>query len=149
MTCTYPQQLQAAFEEIKNGEETVAKKDLIQMFKKLQLEEKYIEVIIAEMSISSTDLNHLNFNSFFQRFYDDEEAEYENHPIEEQGEESEESYRDVKNPKKNSKKSKHPAEEQEEQQDYMGKYMMAIDSRIPEKPKNFDDEDIVSDDGRI
>ena len=26
---------------------------------------------------------------------------------------------------------------------------MAIDSRIPEKPKNFDDEDIVSDDGRI
>ncbi len=27
--------------------------------------------------------------------------------------------------------------------------MMAIDSRIPEKPSKFDDEDIVSDDGRI
>ena len=37
MTSTYPRQLQVAFENIKNGEETVARKDLIEMFKKLEL----------------------------------------------------------------------------------------------------------------
>lgn len=116
MTCTYPQELQAAFEEIKNGEDTVARQDLIEMFKKLELEDKYIEVIIAEMSICSADLNHLNFNGFFERFYDDEvDGEYENHAIQQQGEESEEqSYRDVKNPKKHSKKSKQPLQQEEE-----------------------------------
>lgn len=35
MTTTYPQELHIAFENIKNGEQTVAKKDLIDMFKKL------------------------------------------------------------------------------------------------------------------
>jgi Zn finger protein HypA/HybF involved in hydrogenase expression len=35
MTSTYPKELQMAFENIKNGEETVAKKDLIEMFQKL------------------------------------------------------------------------------------------------------------------
>lgn len=50
--------------------------------------------------------------------------------------------------KKSTKNIKKNTEEDEE--DYsMGKYMMAIDSRIPEKPSRFDDEDIVSDDGRI
>ena len=37
MTSTYPRELQVAFENIKNGEETVGRKDLIQMFKKLEL----------------------------------------------------------------------------------------------------------------
>ncbi len=35
MTSTYPTELQVAFENIKNGEETVSKKDLIEMFRKL------------------------------------------------------------------------------------------------------------------
>lgn len=69
MTCTYPQQLEAAFEDIKNGEETVSKDKLIEMFEKLQLERKYIELIIAELSLCSDDLEHLNFHGFFQRFY--------------------------------------------------------------------------------
>lgn len=42
MTSTYPEQLQIAFDNIKNGEQTVAKKDLIEMFQKLELESKYI-----------------------------------------------------------------------------------------------------------
>ena len=37
MTSAYPQQLETAFENIKNGEETVSKKGLIEMFKKLEL----------------------------------------------------------------------------------------------------------------
>ncbi len=37
----------------------------------------------------------------------------------------------------------------EDEEDYMGRYMMAVDNRVSEKPKKFDDEDIVSDDGRI
>ena len=35
MTSTYPAQLEHAFESIKNGEETVARKDLNEMFSKL------------------------------------------------------------------------------------------------------------------
>jgi hypothetical protein len=35
MTSTYPRELQVAFENIKNGEETVGRQDLIEMFKKL------------------------------------------------------------------------------------------------------------------
>lgn len=77
MTCTYPQELQAAFEQIKNGEETVSKKDLVQMFRKLELEDKFIEVIIAELSLCSEDLEHLNFFGFFERFFiEEEEGEY-------------------------------------------------------------------------
>jgi hypothetical protein len=56
MTSTYPRELQVAFENIKNGEETVARKDLIEMFRKLELEDKYIELIIAELSLCSDDL---------------------------------------------------------------------------------------------
>lgn len=37
MTSTYPRELQVAFENIKNGEETVGRQDLIEMFKKLEL----------------------------------------------------------------------------------------------------------------
>ena len=35
------------------------------MFKKLELEEKYIDLIIAELSLCSDDLEHLNFHGFF------------------------------------------------------------------------------------
>ncbi len=35
MTCTYPQELEAAFEDIKNGEDTVPKAKLEEMFQKL------------------------------------------------------------------------------------------------------------------
>lgn len=72
MTSTYPYELETAFENIKNSEETVAKKDLIEMFKKLELEDQYIELIIAELSLCSDDLEHLNFNGFFERFYVEE-----------------------------------------------------------------------------
>lgn len=37
MTSTYPRELQVAFENIKNGEETIGRKDLIEMFRKLEL----------------------------------------------------------------------------------------------------------------
>jgi hypothetical protein len=35
MTSSYPYELESAFENIKNGEETVSRKDLIEMFQKL------------------------------------------------------------------------------------------------------------------
>lgn len=72
MTSTYPYELETAFQNIKNGEETVTKKDLIEMFKKLELEDQYIELIIAELSLCSDDLEHLNFHGFFERFYVEE-----------------------------------------------------------------------------
>jgi hypothetical protein len=90
MTSTYPRELQVAFENIKNGEETVGRKDLIEMFQKLELEDKFIDLIIAELSLCSDDLEHLNFHGFFERFYIEEENEdYIDNAIEEQGEESE------------------------------------------------------------
>lgn len=75
MTSNYPRQLQIAFQNIRNGEQTVARGDLKEMFQKLQLEDKYIELIIAELSLCSDDLEHLNFYGFFERFYLDEEEE--------------------------------------------------------------------------
>jgi len=39
--------LQAAFENMQNGQNTISKKDLIDMFEKLELEKEYIELIIA------------------------------------------------------------------------------------------------------
>ena len=75
MTSTYPYELETAFENIKNGEDTVGKQDLISMFQKLELEDKFIELIIAELSLCSDDLEHLNFHGFFERFYvEDEEG---------------------------------------------------------------------------
>lgn len=46
------------------------------MFKKLELEDEYIELIIAELSLCSDDLEHLNYIGFFERFFIGEE-EYE------------------------------------------------------------------------
>ena len=37
MVSSYPEELQLAFENIKNGEQTVAKQDMINMFRKLSL----------------------------------------------------------------------------------------------------------------
>ena len=85
MTSTYPNELQVAFQNIKNGEETVSKKDLIEMFQKLKLEDKYIDLIIAELSLCSDDLEHLNFHGFFQRFYIEEDEYQDDNAIEEQG----------------------------------------------------------------
>ena len=42
---------------------------MTEMFKKLELEDEYIELIIAELSLCSDDLQHLNFYGFFERFY--------------------------------------------------------------------------------
>lgn len=69
MTTTYPSELQIAFEKIKNGPETVEKDKLIDMFKKLELADNYIQLIISELTLCSDDLQHLNFHGFFERFY--------------------------------------------------------------------------------
>lgn len=69
MTTQYPDQLENAFEKIKNGPDTVAKKDLIEMFKKLELADHFIEIIICELSLCSDDLEHLSIRGYFQRFY--------------------------------------------------------------------------------
>jgi chemotaxis protein histidine kinase CheA len=116
MTCSYPHELEAAFDEIKNGEETVSKANLIEMFEKLELERKYIELIISELSLCSDDLEHLNFHGFFERFYiDDDPNTDHNDAIEEQGEESEEeSYRDASRKKKSTKNIKKNTEEDED-----------------------------------
>ena len=47
MTSTYPNELEAAFEKDKNGEGTLNKAKLIEMFQKLELAENYIELIIS------------------------------------------------------------------------------------------------------
>lgn len=65
MTTQYPNELESAFEKIKNGPDTVAKKDLIEMFKKLELAEHFIEIIIAELSLCSDDLDHLSIRGYF------------------------------------------------------------------------------------
>lgn len=149
MTSTYPEELQTAFDNIKNGEETVSKKDLIEMFQKLELEDKYIDLIIAELSLCSDDLEHLNFVGFFERFYiDDEEGGYhDNNAIEEQGEESEESYKNSSRIKKNSKPAKKHSSDEEDNN--MGHYMLAPEQAMEKKGLGYDEDDIVSDDGRI
>ena len=42
---------------------------MVEMFKKLALEDQYIELIVAELSLCSEDLEHLNFHGFFDRFF--------------------------------------------------------------------------------
>lgn len=37
MTTAYPEELHIAFNNVTNGEETVSKKDLIELFRKLEL----------------------------------------------------------------------------------------------------------------
>jgi AAA+ superfamily predicted ATPase len=69
MTSQYPEELDNAFEKIKNGPETVSKRDLTNMFKKLELADYFIEIIISELSLCSEDLNHLSIRGFFERFY--------------------------------------------------------------------------------
>jgi hypothetical protein len=57
----------------------------------LELEHKYIELIIAELSLCSDDIEHLNFVGYFERFYiEDDGFQDDVNAIEEQGEESEE-----------------------------------------------------------
>ena len=53
MTSSYPKQLEAAFEKVQNGEGTLDKEKLIEMFQKLELAENYIELIISELSLCS------------------------------------------------------------------------------------------------
>lgn len=73
MTTEYPDQLENAFQNIKNGPETVPKDKMIEMFKKLELADHYIQAIIAELSLCSDDMQHLNFHGFFQRFFIEQE----------------------------------------------------------------------------
>lgn len=69
MTTQYPQQLENAFEKIKNTAETVSKQDLVQMFGRLELAEHFIQTIVGELAICSEDLDHLSIRGFFERFY--------------------------------------------------------------------------------
>lgn len=55
------------------------------MFKKLELEDDYIDLIISELSLCSDDLEHLNFVGFFERFYIGDD-DYEEDAIEEERE---------------------------------------------------------------
>ncbi len=58
----------------------------------------------------SDDLDHLNFHGFFERFYiEDEEQDYMDNAIEEQGEESEESHKHSSRVKKQAKGNKSDA----------------------------------------
>ena len=78
------------------------------MFQKLELEDKYIELIIAELSLCSDDLEHLNFHGFFERFYIEEEEGYgDPNAIEE--EESEESHKNTSRVKKKGKNTRKPS----------------------------------------
>ena len=56
MATTYPNELEIAFEKIKNGPETVPKGKMMEMFRKLELDEHYISIIISELSLCSDDL---------------------------------------------------------------------------------------------
>jgi len=59
------------------------------MFEKLEMERKYIEIMIQELSLCSEDLNHLNFHAFFERFFmEGFEDELVNNPIDEEPESS-------------------------------------------------------------
>ena len=58
------------------------------MFHNLELESKYIELIIQELSLCSTDIDHLNFVGFFERFYVDNMAGLQNGQIDEEQMES-------------------------------------------------------------
>lgn len=58
------------------------------MFKNLELEEKYIELIIQELSLCSLDLEHLNFIGFFERFYVENMEGVQNGQIDEEQMES-------------------------------------------------------------
>lgn len=69
MTTTYPGELEAAFQKVKNGPDTICKEKLVEMFKQLELADHYIDAIIVELSLCSEDLQHLNFHGFFERFY--------------------------------------------------------------------------------
>ena len=110
---------------------------MIEMFQKLALENKYIELIIAELSLCSDDLEHLNFYGFFERFYIEEGNE--DYGIEE--EESQESYR-PSNMNKAHKKHAYDSE------DGGARFLLAPQQPIANKDVNFDDEDMVSDDGK-
>lgn len=97
MTLSYPNELETAFENIKNGEQTVAKADLVNLFRKLELEENFIDLIVTELSLCSDDMEHLNFLGYFERFYI-EEGEFKDGDAisEKQSEESEPSHRESK-----------------------------------------------------
>ena len=69
MVTQYPGELEAAFEKVKNGPDTVSKTKLVELFRQLELADHFIEAIIVELSLCSEDLEHLNFHGFFERFY--------------------------------------------------------------------------------
>jgi hypothetical protein len=74
MVTVYTAELEAAFEEKKNpGSTTISEKILRELFKELELEKKYVDLIVAELSLVSVDLEHLDYIEFLNRFYMDKE----------------------------------------------------------------------------
>jgi hypothetical protein len=65
ITTQNPDDLESAFDKIKNGQDTVAKTDMVNMFKKLEVADHFIETIISELSLCSEDLQHLSIRGYF------------------------------------------------------------------------------------
>ncbi len=117
------------------------------MFQNLELESKYIELIIQELSLCSTDIQHLNFVGFFERFYVENMSGLQNGQIDEEQMESssEEVSRNLKS--KDTKKLNQVKAEFEDNDDDL-----AVDDGEKISLGNgneYDDANIVSDDEPI
>lgn len=74
MVTVYTSELEAAFEEKRNPNSmTISEKVLRELFKELELEKKYVDLIVAELSLVSEDLNHLDYVEFLNRFFIDKD----------------------------------------------------------------------------
>ena len=74
MVTVYTNELEAAFEEKKNKDSmTISEKILRELFRELELEKKYVDLIVAELSLVSEDLSHLDYVEFLNRFFIDKE----------------------------------------------------------------------------
>ena len=74
MVTVYTNELEAAFEEKKNKDSmTISEKILRELFRELELEKKYVDLIVAELSLVSEDLGHLDYVEFLNRFFIDKE----------------------------------------------------------------------------
>ena len=75
MVTTYASELQAAFEQKRNGPDTISKAELVELFSQLELQSAYVELIIGRLALVSDDLEHLSYYEFFREFYEGEDLE--------------------------------------------------------------------------
>ena len=52
---------------------TISEKILRELFRELELEKKYVDLIVVELSLVSEDLSHLDYVEFLNRFFIDKE----------------------------------------------------------------------------